>query len=97
MNRWGKLKEEKKKKDMARAPWTKKGTREPTIRETEEEGDRTVTCEEDEGWEPCGSNDVPKKKHESCQDTTKETEGTGDSSAKEYDDLKKKPWIGWWN
>ena len=52
---------------MAKAPWTKTGRRETTTREADEDGDRTVTCEEDEGWEPCGSNDVPKKKPEASK------------------------------
>ena len=55
MNRWGKLEDEKRKRDMAKAPWTKTGRKETTTQEKEEDGERTVTCEEDEAWEPCGS------------------------------------------
>ena len=36
-NRWGKLGDEKKKRDMAKAPWTKTGRRETTNSQTREE------------------------------------------------------------
>ena len=90
MNQWGKLKDEKRRRDMAKAPWTKTGRRETTTREAEEDGERTVTCEEDEGWEPCGSNDVPKKKQEASKGSAEDPNKSGDDSWKEYDEIKKR-------
>ena len=72
-NRWGKLKEEKKKRDMAKAPWTKTGRKETTTAQwLEREKDKTKTAEreEDRAYEPCGSNDVPTRKKEAAEETS---------------------------
>ena len=72
-NRWGKLGDEKKKRDMAKAPWTKTGRRETTNSQTrEEEYNKTETYEEDEAWEPCGSNEAPKRNKETIKEDEEE-------------------------
>ena len=71
-NRWGKLKEEKKKRDMAKAPWTKTGRKETTTAQwLERDKDKTEAAEreEDRAYEPCGSNDVPPKTKEAAEET----------------------------
>ena len=55
---------------MAKAPWTKTGRKETTnTQEREEDGTKTVACEEDEACEPCGSNGAPTKKKEANKET----------------------------
>ena len=58
---------------MAKAPWTKTGRRETTNSQIiEEEYNKTETNEEDEAWEPCGSNEAPKKKKETIKEDEKD-------------------------
>ena len=61
-NRWGKLGEEKRKREMAKAPWKKAGRRGATDKAGETEEDLKEVKEEEAAWEACGSNEAPKKK-----------------------------------
>ena len=65
--------EDKRKRDISKAPWTKPGKRVTTDKTTENEGDGNEANKEETAWEACGSKEAPKKKQEIEEVSKEET------------------------
>ena len=61
-NRWGKIGEERRRRDLARAPWTKSGKWLGAGKKKGKEEDTNEPNKKEESWESCGRDDIPKGK-----------------------------------
>ena len=65
--------DDKRKRDISRAPWKKPWKRVTTCNTTEKQRDGNEAHKEETAWESCGSKEAPKKKQENEEASREDT------------------------